>query len=118
MLASQGGYTCWMVRLVECDGSLGPLQITWCCRSNHVHFSVDNFQSTFALNISKNHQSGVDVGKTIIILFLILTLVRLIFLLIGLFLSELLDQETTLSSGVFRVNEIPLFIFFGMNMAR
>ena len=107
---------CWMVRLVECDGSLGPLQVRrW---GDHVHFSVDDFQSTFALNISKNHQSGIDVGETIIFFFFILTLVRLLFLLIGLFFSELLDQESTLSSGVFGVNEITLFIFLGVDVTR
>ena len=109
---------CWMVRVVECDGSLGPLQITGCCWSNHVYFSVNNFQPTYAFNISKNHQRGIDIGKTIIIFIPIPTSVRLLFLLLGLFLLELLDQDTTLSSGVFRVNDVPLFIFLGMNMAQ
>ena len=35
---------------------------------------------------------------------LVLDFVRLLFLLLGLFLSELLDQEPILSSGMFRVN--------------
>ena len=57
------------------------------------------------------------MGITIIIPFLILSLVCFLLLFLGLFLSELLDQETTLSSGVFRVNDITLFMFFGVNVA-
>ena len=117
-LPPRGGYVRWVIGLVECDGSLRPLQITGRRRSDHVHFSVDDFQSTLALNISKNHQSGIhDVGLSIIVLFLILNFVRFFFLFFGLFLSELLDEEPTLSSGMFRVNEITLLIFFGVNVA-
>ena len=45
-------------------------------------------------------------------------LVRLLLLFLGLFLSELLDQEPTLLSGMLRVNEITFFVFFGVDMAR
>ena len=106
-----------MVRLVESNGSLRPSQIVWCRRSDHIDLTVDHFQSTFALYISKNHQSGIHVRITIIIFAFTLSLVCLLLLFLGLFLSELLDQEPTLSSGVFRVNEITLFIFFGVNVA-
>ena len=75
-LPPRGGYVRWVIGLVECDGSLRPLQITGCHRSDHVHFSIDDFQSTFTLNVNENHQGGIHVGITIIILFLILTLVE------------------------------------------
>ena len=79
-----------MVRLVECDGCLRPSQIGGLLRrGDHVHFSVDDLQSTLAFNISKNHQSGIDFGITIVFLF-ILIFVRLFLLLTGLFFLELL----------------------------
>lgn len=91
----------WVIGLVECDGSLRPLQIAGCRWSNHIHLMVDNFQSTFAFNISKNHQGGIDLGVSIITVFLVLNFVRLLFLIFGLFALELLDQEPTLSSVCF-----------------
>ena len=105
-----------VIRLVECDGSLGPFQITWCRRSNHIHLSVDDFQSTFALNISKNHQGGIDSRVSVVTILFVLDLVRLLFLTFGLLALELLDQESTLSSGMFQVNEITLFIFLGVDV--
>ena len=90
-LLPRGGYMRWVIGLVECNGSLRPLQITGCHRGDHVYFSVDDFQSTLTLNISENHQSGIDAGVTIIALFLILDFVRFLLLFLGLFLSELLD---------------------------
>ena len=53
---------------------------------------------------------------TIIILTLILSLVCFFLLLLGLFLSELLDQESTLPSGVLGINQSTLFIFLGVNV--
>src|SRR4051812_5869516 len=110
-LPPRGGNVRWVIGLVECDGSLGPLQITGCCRSYHIHLMVDNFQSTFAFNMSKNLQGGIDLGVSVITIFLVLNFVQLLFLIFGLFALELLDQESTLSSGMFRVNEFTLFIF-------
>ena len=106
---------CRMIGLVECDGSLRPFQITGCHQSNHIHLSVDNFQSTFAFNISKNHRGGIDLGVSIVTIFLVLNLFRLLFLILGLLALELLDQESTLSSGMFRANEITLFTFLGVD---
>ena len=74
-LPPKGGNMRWVIGLVERDGSLGPFQITWCRRSNHIHLSVDDFQSTFALNISKNHQGGIDLGVSIITVLLVLNFV-------------------------------------------
>jgi len=85
-----------VIGLVECDGSLGSLQITGCCRSNHIHLTVNDFQSTLALNISKNHQGGIDLGVPIITIFLVLNFVRLLFLIFGLLALKLLDQKPTL----------------------
>src|SRR4051812_15294131 len=42
----RGGYVRRVIGLVECDGRLRPFRITGCHRSDHVDFSVDNFQST------------------------------------------------------------------------
>ena len=107
-----------MSRMVERDGCLRPSPV---CgrhrRSDHIHFSVDNFQSTLALDISKNHQGGIDFGITIVFFFILVS-VRLFSLFIGLILSELLDQESTLSSGVFRINQITLFILLRVNVTR
>ena len=74
-LPPRGGYVCRVIRLVECNGSLGPLQITGHRRSDHVHFSVDDFQSTLALNISKNHQGGIDLRVSVITVLFVLDLV-------------------------------------------
>ena len=108
----------WVIRLVERNGSLRPFQVIGCRRSDHVHFSVDDFQSTLVFNINKKYQSGIHVRITIIIFPFTLSLVCLLLLFLGLFLSELLDQEPTLSSGMLRVNEITFFVFFGVDMAR
>src|SRR3954471_20593582 len=116
-LPPRGGNVRRVIRLVECDGSLRPLQITGCCRSNHIHLAVNDFQSTFAFNISKNHQGGIDLGVSIVTIFLVLNFVRLLFLIFGLFALKLLDQEPTLSSGMFRINEFTLFIFLYVNVA-
>ena len=110
-LPPRGGDVRWVVGLVECYGSLRPFQVTRCRRSDHIHLSVNNFQSTFAFNIGKNHQSGIDLRVSVVTVFFVLDLVRLLFLTFGLLALELLDQESTLSSGMFRVNEITLFIF-------
>ena len=110
-LPPRGGNMRWVIGLVERDGSLRPFQITWCCRSNHIHLSVDDFQSTFAFDISKNHQGGIDLGVSIVTVFLVLNSVRLFFLIFGLLALKLLDQEPALSSGMLWVNKITLFIF-------
>ena len=110
-LPPRGGDVRWVVGLVECYGSLRPFQVTRCRRSDHIHLSVNNFQSTFAFNIGKNHQSGIDLRVSVVTVFFVLDLVRLLFLTFGLLTLELLDQESTLSSGMFWVNEITLFIF-------
>ena len=109
---------CWVIRLVERDSSLGPFQVTWSRRSNHIHLSVDDFQSTFALNISKNHQGGIDLGVSIIAIFLVLNFVRLLFLIFGLLALKLLDQKPTLPTGMLWVNEFTLFIFLGVDVTR
>ena len=105
-----------MVRLVECDGCLRAFQV---CgrrrRSDHIHFSIDNFQPTLALNISKNHDGGIDFGITVVFLF-ILIFVRLFLLLTGLFFSELLDQESTLSSGMLRIGQITIFVLLRVDV--
>ena len=106
----------WVVGLVECYGSLRPFQVTRCRRSDHIHFSVNNFQSTFALNISKNHQGGIDLGIPIVTIFLVLNFVRLFFLIFGLLALKLLDQEPALSSGMLWVNKITLFILLGVDV--
>ena len=45
-------------------------------------------------------------------------LVRLLLLVLRLFSLKLLDQESTLASGVLRVNDIPLFVFLCVNVTR
>ena len=111
-----GGYVRRVIRLVECDGRLRPLQIIGRCRSSHIHFSVYNFQSVFSLHISKNHQRGIDLWIFLVTVLLVLNLVRLFFFVLGLLPLELLYQESTLSSGMLRVNEVTLFIFLGVDV--
>ena len=41
-LPPRSSNVCWVIKLVECNGSLRPLQVRRSCRSNHAHFSVDN----------------------------------------------------------------------------
>lgn len=94
------------------------LQIIGCCRSNHIYLTVNNLQSTFALNISKNHQGGIDLGVPIVTIFLVLNFVRLLFLIFGLLALKLLDQKPTLLSGMLWVNEFTLFIFLGVDVTR
>ena len=115
-LPPRGGNVRRVIRLVECDGSLRPLQITGCCRSDHIHLTVNDFQSTFAFDISKNHQGGIDLGVSIVAIFLVLDSVRLFFLILGLLSLELLDQESALSSGMLWVNKITLLIFLGVDV--
>src|SRR4051812_47219190 len=61
--------------------------------------------------MSKNHQSSIYIGVTIIFFFLFL-------LLRGLTLSKLLNQEPTYSSGMLRQNQITLLIFFCVYVTR
>ena len=86
-LPPRGGYMSRVIVLVECNGSLGPSQITGCHRGDHVYFSVDDFQSTLTLNISENHQSGIDVGVTIIVPLLILNFVCFLLLFLAVILG-------------------------------
>ena len=101
--------------MVERNASLRPLQITGCRQSNHVYFPVDNFQSTFALKISKNHQSGVDMRISFLTVLLVFSLVRLL-LVLRLFSLKLLDQESTLASGMLGIDNISLFILLDVNV--
>ena len=71
---------------------------------------------TFAFNISKNHRCGIDIGKTIIILFLVLIFIRFFFLLTGLLFSELLYKDSALPSGMLGIDEISLFILLDVNV--
>ena len=82
-----------------------------------MHFSVDNLQPTLALNISKNHEGGIEFGITIVFFFILVS-VRLLSFFTGLISLELLDQEPTLSSGMFRVNQIPLFVLLRVDVTR
>ena len=63
---------------------------------------------------------GVDVTWQIqhVISFFVLNFVRLLFLILGLLPLKLLDEEPTLSSGMFRVNEGTLLIFLRVDVAR
>ena len=115
-LPPRGGNVRRVIGLVECDGSLRPLQVTGRRRGNHVHLTVNDFQSTFAFDISKNHQGGIDLGVSVVAIFLVLNPVRLFSLIFGLFALKLLDQEPALSSGMLWVNKITLFIFLGVDV--
>ena len=105
-----------VVGLVERDGSLRPLQVAGCCRGNPIHFTVNDFQSTFAFDISKNHEGGIDLGVSAVAIFLVFDSVLLFLLIFGLFALKLLDQEPALSSGMLWLNEITLFIFLGVDV--
>ena len=80
-----------VIGLVERNGSLRPFQIAWCRRGDHIDLSVDHFQSTFALYVSKNHQGGIDMRVLSITVLLVLSLVRLLLFVLGLFPLKLLD---------------------------
>ena len=56
------------------------------------------------------------MGVSIVTVFLVLDSVRLFFLIFGLLSLKLLDQKPTLSSGIFWVNKITLFIFLGVDV--
>ena len=107
-----------VIRLVECDGCLRPLQIICLCWGNHVNLSVNHFQSTSAFHICEDHQSGVDMRISSLTVLFVFGLVRLLLLVLRLFSLKLLDQESTLASGVLWVNDIPLFIFLCVNVTR
>ena len=108
----------WVIRLVECNGSVRPLQVHRSCWSNNVHFSVNDFQSTFALDISKNHQGGIDIGMTIVLALILLFLLRQFVLAIRFTFLEALNKESTLSSGMLGENQISLRILLGVNVTR
>src|SRR3954471_7656477 len=105
-----------MIGLVEGDGGLGPLQVMGCHRSDHVYFAIDDLQSTLTFDISENHQSGIDLGVFFTAIFPVFSFVRPFLFVLGLLPLELLHQESTLSSGMLRVNEISLFIFPRVNV--
>ena len=58
------------------------------------------------------------MGVSSITVLFVLNLVRLLFLIPGLFPLKLLDQESTLVSGMFWVNEITLFSFLRVDVTR
>ena len=58
----------------------------------------------------------MDLGISIITILFVINFVRLLFLVLELFPLELLYQESTLSSGMLRVDEITLFVLLGVDV--
>ena len=86
-----------VVRLIESYGSFLPPEVHRSCWNGHIQLSVDNIQSAFALDVSENHQSGIDYG-VVSDFFFSAVLVRALFT--RLTLAELLNQQPALPSGM------------------